>query len=267
VPITDLGGVPIHHETAGEGEPVVLLNGILMSTPAWALQSRPLSGRYRCVLHDFRGQLGSPVPDGPIRMEEHVDDLARLLDHLGIDDAHLVGTSYGGEVGMLFALAHLGRVRSLVVIGSVSHSEPPLRERVAAWARAARERPEALHDVTVPDNFSPGYLATHPDAVRQGRERLRAYPPGFFRSFAALVDAFLELDVTARLPRITAPTLVLCGGEDALKPPAYSRLIAEGIPGAEFLVVPGAGHAVVIEQPEPVNTAILGFLAKHARGT
>lgn len=263
MPVAQLNGTEIFHEVLGTGEPVVLLNGIMMTTGSWALQTRRLAERYRCVLHDFRGQLRSGKPAGPYRLEEHVDDLAALMDELGIGRAHLVGTSYGGEVGLLFSLAHPERVQSLAVASSVSHVEPLLRQQVRVWADTARHAPERLYDVTAPHNFSNRFLSTRADALEQGRARLAAYPAEFFPAFAELVDAFAALDVTGRLPEITAPTLVLCGEEDALKPPAYSRIIAERIAGAEILLVPGAGHAVVIEEAETVNTALLGFLAKH----
>lgn len=252
----------LFHEIHGEGEPLVLLNGIMMTTASWAAETRVLSTRYRCVLHDFRGQLRSDKPPGPYAMSEHVDDLAALLDRLGIESAHLAGTSYGGEVAMLFALAHPARVRSLSLIACVSHVEPPLRATIETWAATARSRPDDLYGVSAPDNFSPAFLARRPEFVTHGRARLRTYEPEFFRAFTELCDAFNELDVTARLHEIHCPTLVVCGEHDALKPPSYSRTIARAIPGAEFLMVADAGHAVVIEKPDEVNTALLGFLAK-----
>lgn len=267
MPTADIQGTEIFYETAGEGEPVVLLNGVMMTTQAWAPQTRALAGRHRCVLHDFRGQLRSGKPDGPLRMERHAEDLDALLDLLGIGSAHLVGASYGGEVGMMYAHAHPERVRSLAVIGSVSRPGPLLLEQVAVWADAARRDPGRLYEVTAPYNFSAGFLARNPDLVRQGAERLRAYPADFFSALARLVEAFAELNLDDRLPGIRCPTLVLCGEEDALKPVPYSRAIAERIPGAELVVVPGAGHAVAIEQADAVNAALLDFLARHADGS
>jgi 3-oxoadipate enol-lactonase len=260
----DIGGVDIHYETVGAGEPVVLLNGIMMTTQSWALQTRRLAGHYRCVLHDFRGQLKSGKPEGPYTMEQHVGDLDALLSHVGIERAHLVGTSYGGEVGLMFAFTRPHRVKSLTVISSVSYLEPLLHQQVRVWADTALNAPERLYDVTAPLNFSNSFLAAHPEVLQQGRERLRGYPADFFPSFAGLVEAFAALDITSRLPEIAAPTLVVCGEVDLLKPVSYSRIIAARIAGAEFLVVPEAGHAVVIERAETVNTALLGFLAKHA---
>jgi 3-oxoadipate enol-lactonase len=249
--------VDVYFEQAGQGKPLLLLNGVMMTTQSWVFQSRALSPHFTCVLHDFRGQLRTPHP-GPIDMRDHVKDLAALMDRLGIESAHLVGTSYGGEVAMLFALAHPHRVRSLSLIACVSHVEPPLREAVELWRDVALRAPESLYEVTAPYNFSPAVLT--PTFLEQGRTRLGAYPSQFFRDFAALCDAFLALDVTHRLPAITARTLVICGENDVLKPRHYSEIIAAGIPGAKLEVVPGAPHAVVIENHEAVNTLLREFL-------
>ncbi len=261
--IAAINGLRIHYELVGEGEPVALLNGVMMTTQSWVLQTSLFRRRYRCLLHDFRGQLLSDKPEEPWTLEDHAADLRGLLDHLEIESCHLVGTSYGGEVGMLFAATWPERVRSLAVISCASEVGPELDRAVAAWGKAALEAPETLYRVALPWNFSARFVAANPQIVEQGEDRLRACPPEFFPAFARLVEAFRRLDVTAELERIECPTLVLVGEEDALKPPSYSRRIAERIPGAELLLVADAGHAVILEKPQEVNTALLGFLEKH----
>ena len=166
---------------------------------------------------------------------------------------------------MIFASRWPQRVRSLSVISSASEVGPELDGAVAAWAETALAAPERLYRIALPANFSARFLEANPQIVEQGEERLRACPAEFFPAFARLVDAFRQLDITAELERITCPTLVLVGAKDALKPPRYSRLIANRIPDAEYLLIPGAGHAVVLERPEEVNAAVLGFLERHSR--
>lgn len=249
----------IFHETVGEGEPLFLLNGIMMTTSSWGLQTRALAPRYRCVLHDFRGQLRSEKTPGPYAMSVHVDDLLALMDELQIERAHLVGTSYGGEVGMMFAAAHPERVKSLAVIASVSRVDAALRRDVTLWAEIARNEPQRLWEVTLPFNYSPKFIAEHPEIIEAGRMRVSALPGEWFRAFADLCDAFTTLNV--RLEAIRCPTLVMCGSEDVLKPLRFSREIAEGIANAELRVIEGAGHAVVIEAADQVNAALFDFLA------
>lgn len=271
MPSVELHGTPIHHElrgpeAAGEERPVVaFLNGILMTTRSWVLQRPVFERRHRCLYHDLRGQLLSGKPAGPYSFEQHAADLLALLDHLEIERVHLVGTSYGGEVGLLFAAEHPGRVATVSAISCVAHLEPLLRRQVELW-RIAGGDPETLYRIAAPFNFSNRFLATQTLLVEQGERRMADYPSDFFAGFERLLDAFSRLDLRDRLADVRCPTLVLCGEDDLLKPPSYSREIAAGVRHSELLLVPGAGHAVVIEKADTVNTAVLGFLEKHAGG-
>jgi 3-oxoadipate enol-lactonase len=264
MPEVTINAARLYYELLGRGEPVALLNGVLMTTQSWTLQTAFLQQRYRCLLHDMRGQLRSEKPEGRYTLAQHVADLDSLLDHLKIASCHVVGTSYGGEVGMLFACEHPERVRTLSVIASASHLEPLLAAQTSLWARLAREHPDALYDAVAAFTFSNGFLSRNPAALQQGADRLKGQPPAFFHAFARLVDAFQELALTDRLGQVRCPTLVICGEDDALKPVRYSRVIAETIPDAELVVVPDAGHAVVIEQADAVNTRLDEFIQKHA---
>lgn len=255
VSFAEINGTTIAYEQTGDGPPLLLLNGVMMTMQSWALQVPRLSSRFRCVLHDFRGQIHSGKPGGTT-LAQHVADLCALLDLLGIERADLAGTSYGGEIAMLFALAHPERVRRLVVIACVAEADDPLRAKVGRWIDVARHDPARLYDATVHDNFSEAFLT--PKFIDLGRERLRMYPPEWFEAFAQLCEAALTLRVD--LQRIAVPTLVVCGADDALKPVAHSRAIAAGIPNAELIMIPGAGHAVVIEKPDEVCAAIESFL-------
>jgi 3-oxoadipate enol-lactonase len=151
------------------------------------------------------------------------------------------------------------------VISSASEVDAELDRAVALWSETALDAPDRLYEISVPYNFSSTFVTANPDIIAQGEERLSRCPPEFFPALARLVEAFRDLDITTELGRIECPTLVLVGEEDALKPVRYSRLIAERIPQSELLVIPDAGHAVILEKPQEVNTALLGFIEKHCR--
>ncbi len=248
------------YDIEGEGEPVAFLNGIMMSIASWAFQRQYFSPRYRCIFHDFRDQLLSGRLSGDYTMDIHVEDLARLLDHLGIERCHLVGTSYGGEVAMLFALAYPQRVKTLTVIASVPYSDSLLRLQVGLWRRAARFSADWLYELLAAFSFSGQFLGANPDFLRSGVERVSAFPTEYFEGFARLCDAFLRLDIRDRLHRISAPTLIVSPGADILKAPWYSRYMAARIPGAILWEIPDAGHAAVMEQPEAINKRVEIFL-------
>jgi pimeloyl-ACP methyl ester carboxylesterase len=195
-------------------------------------------------------------------MELHADDLAALLDALEIERAHIAGTSYGAEVSMVFALEHPERAQSLIVTAAVSQLDPLLRGLADIWIEAARTRdPELLFKVVYPLTFSEAWIAVNQPALDLARERYEAL------DFDALLELFLcfsRLDITADLHRITAPTLVVAGELDALQSRKYADLIAREIPGAEYALIPLAGHAAMWEQAGVFNSLILGFLAKHS---
>ncbi len=262
MPKVAVGDIELYYELHGpeEGDVLVLSNGILMSTASWAFQTPVLSKHYRLLLYDCRGMWQSDHPPGSYTMEQHADDLAGLLDALEIEQAHVGGISYGGEVSLTFALQYPGRTRSLIVADAVSHVEPQLRIIVEGWIEGARtEEAQAFFDVTVPWNFSPGFIEDHPDLLEEALARydLLDYP-----AMVQLCESFLAFDVTERLGEIKLPTCVLVGERDILKGRQYAELIADGIADAEIHLILGAGHATCWEQPQVFNTILLGFLAK-----
>ena len=263
MPKVKANGIEIYYELHGpEGAGVLVLsNGVLMSTASWAFQTPVLAQHQRLLLYDCRGMWQSEHPPGPYTMELHTDDLAALLDSLGIERAHIGGTSYGAELSMVFALKYPERTRSLVVTSAVSQLDPLLQGLADTWLGAARAHDaERLFQAVYPLTFSEGWIAANGELLDQARERYKSLD---FDALAELLLCFSELDITADLHRIAAPTLVVAGELDLLKPRHYSEIIAGEIPDAEFAIIPQAGHAAMWERPGVFNSLVLGFLAKH----
>jgi 3-oxoadipate enol-lactonase len=257
-------GIQIYYELHGpeEAEVLVLSNGVLMSTASWAMQLPDLAKRFRVLTYDCRGMWQSEHPAGPYSMEQHADDLAALLDALAIPSAHIAGISYGGELSLQFALKYPTRTRSLIVSSSVSEVDAPMRERVQPWVEATQQHdPQRLFEVTAPLNFTPAWAEAHRPLLEAAQKRYAALD---FDAFLRLLECFLHLQVTAELAGIQAPTLVLVGEQDILKPRSYAEQIARSIPCAELAVIPNAGHAANWEHPGLWNTLVLGFATKHA---
>lgn len=260
MPKIQVNGVELYYELHGPAaaDVIVLSNGVLMSTASWGLQKAPLSRRHRLLLYDCRGMWQSQYPAGPYTMEQHADDLAALLTALEIPRAHIGGISYGGEISMAFALKYPHMTRSLIISSSVSHSEPVLRGMVDMWSAAAKARDgRLLYQVTFPLNFSSAYIAANQTALQGAAAR---YDQLDMVAVLELFDCFQRLDITADLHKIQAPTLVMVGEDDILKPRFYSEIIAREITSAQLVVVPGAGHTLCLEKPAIFNALILGFV-------
>jgi len=267
MPRVQANGIAIYYELHGPeaAEVLVLSNGVQMRTASWAYQEPVLAQRYRLLLYDCRGMWQSDHPPGPYSMEVHADDLAALLDGLGIERAHIAGISYGGELSLAFAHRYPARTRGLVVSSAVSQVDPLLAGWMESWMAAARARdPELLFAATVPLNFSEAWIAANGPALEAARRR---YATLDMDAFLELLLGFSRLNLTGVLGEIAAPTLVIVGEDDLLKPRKYAEIIASEIAGAELAVVPHAGHAVCWEPPGLFNTLILGFLVKHSEGS
>lgn len=251
------GAVGAATSAATSPETAVFLNGIAMTTVHWKPFVEALPSFTR-LTHDFRGQVLSERPAGPYHLSDHVEDLDALLVSLGIGRFHLVGTSYGSAVGFLYALAHPEKVASMVVIDGASEVDALLHAVLAGWQAAARATPMAFYKNLIPWTYSPEYLRDHHEFLREREAAIAAFAPSYFSSFVALCGAFDELSVTGRLKEIRCPTLVLEGEKDILTA-GRGKIIHDAIPDSRLEMMPGAGHAEVVEAPGPLITSMLAF--------
>lgn len=265
MPKIQANGITFYYEQHGwdkDADVVVLSNGVLMSTASWAMQVPVLAKRYRVLVYDCRGMWQSDHPAGPYSMEQHADDLAALLDALHIERAHIAGISYGGEISLIFGYKYPQQTISVITSSAVSQVDPLLRGVIESWTAAARAKdPELFFQITYPTNFSEAWIAANQAALDGARTRYRTLD---FDAVLELLLSFSRLSITSELKHITAPTLVIVGEQDILKPRKYAEIIAREVPKSEFVVVPNSGHAVCWEQAGLFNTLLLGFLAKHS---
>ena len=258
---------PLAHRVDGpaSAEAVVLLNGGLMTISSWEPVATRLARSFRVVRCDFRGQLLSPGVPEPL-LGAHVADVVALLDHLGVDRAHLVGTSFGGEVGLLLAATHPERVRSLVAATVVDVPPPSMQEADRALMEAARHGVESgdgtrMFDTILPVVYSPAFLATQREELERRRESFARLPAVFFAGGIAILEAIDRMDLRGVLGRVGCPTLVVAAEHDGLMPLQRTRAVADAIPGARLVVVEGSGHALVVERQERFVELVLEFLA------
>jgi 3-oxoadipate enol-lactonase len=257
--------IDVSYVDRGTGVPVLLVHGFPLDHTMWAAQIDFLARRCRVVAPDLRGfgrtPLGAVELQRGISMEQYADELAELLSALSIEEpVVLCGFSMGGYIAWQFVRRHADRLRALVQCDTRAVADTDdardarlkMAEYVAEWG-AAR-----VAEMMGPRLFAPRSFETKSEVVRAVRQVVERAAPASIA--AAQRGMAARPDVTALLPLIGVPTLVLVGEHDVISPPEEMAAIAAAIPGAELVVVPGAGHMTTMEEPAAVNAAIVRFV-------
>jgi pimeloyl-ACP methyl ester carboxylesterase len=261
--LIDVNGVRLAYTDAGEGSPAVLLvHGFPLNRSMWDPQLGRLRARTRVVVPDLRGFGASEAgPAGILTMDQHADDLATLLNVLGVREPVVYcGLSMGGYVAFSFWRRHPELVRAFVFADTRASedNETGRQGRLAMAAKAEETRsPRPAIDAMLPVFLSPeaptdGTLAQRLRGM-MATSSARAIADGQ-RGLAARPDSF---DL---LPSITVPCLVLVGDGDQITPPSDAQKLASGLPRARLEMLDHAGHMSNLENPEAFNEALEGFL-------
>jgi pimeloyl-ACP methyl ester carboxylesterase len=215
----------------------------------------------RVLAFDNRGVGRSDRPPGPYSMAAMADDGAAVLADAGLERAHVYGISLGGMIAQEIALRHPGRVERLVLGASTpggAHASVADEATIAFFRRRGEMSAEEAVWASVPYNYARRTRAEHGDRIAQDiAQRLRF--PIEPEPYAAQLAASLAHDAYERLTSITAPTLVVHGTEDVMVPPANGTVLAERIPDAELIELPGAAHLYPTDDPA-ADRRIAAFL-------
>lgn len=258
-----VNSVDIAYDDHGMGMPVLFLHAFPLNRSMWTGQIKALLGerRYRLVALDWRG-FGETTPFDEIStMETLADDVAGLMDTLGMQQAVLCGLSMGGYVANAFLRKYPQRVQGLIFADTrpgadTDEATKANRERVALLALS--EGTEAIADLQVPKLLA-NYTRQHQPLVEQSvRHMINAATPQGIA--AASRGMALRADASDLLPSISCPTLVIVGEEDVLTPPVVAREYAARIAGCQFATIPDAGHLSNLEQPEAFFAVVRNFL-------
>lgn len=249
-----VGGVTLHYTLTGslDGLPLILINSLGTDLRLWVDVLPLLATRHRVLSYDKRGHGLSDAPPGPYTIDDHVSDLLGLAEHLGLRRFALCGVSIGGMIAARFAAQHPSRVRSLVLAdtGARIGTDQSWNERITTVRANGMS---AIAETVVGRWVTPEFRAANYGAFAGWRNMLeRCSPEGYVASCATVRDT----DLSADLPRITAPTLVLVGDGDVTTPPEMARHLVDAIPAARLHEVRGAGHIPAIEQPQALAELI-----------
>ena len=219
-----------HYIEQGEGFPLFLLHGNGEDTTYFEHQMEPFARHFRVIAIDTRGHGQTPRGEAPFTIRQFAEDLLAFMDRMGIEKAHILGFSDGGNIAMLFAMAHPERVEKLILDGAnldTSGVKWKIQFQIEIGYRIARlfakKSPEARKNAEML-----GLMVNDPNVKPE------------------------------ELAQIQNPTLVMAGDKDMIKD-KHTRLIAQSIPGAELAIIPGT-HFIANQNPGPFNEAVLRFL-------
>ena len=256
MPTIDRDGTKIHYEVHGSGPPLILTHGYSSTSAMWQGQIEALAKRHRLIVWDMRGHGQSDYPDDPSAYSEAltVGDIAALLDQVGATKAIVGGLSLGGYMSLAFYRAHPERVSALLIIDTgPGFKKDDARE---AWNKRALDTAE---------RFEQHGLDVLKSASRERSSVSHRDASGLARAARGMLTQ-RDARVIELLPEIKVPSLVVVGADDT---PflAASDYMAAKIPGAQKAVIPAAGHAVNIDQPQAFIDAVVPFLEALPRST
>jgi 3-oxoadipate enol-lactonase len=250
----------------GMGLPVIFLHAFPLNRSMWDGEIAELlpEQRYRLISLDWRGFGESDVTGGPSTMDVFADDVAGLMDALGIEKAALCGLSMGGYAAFAFLRKYPQRLSGLILADTKPAADTPdaqaNRENVAKLAET--QGPAAIADLQLPRLLSDYTRQHHLEVELRARQVIEAASAQGIA--AAARGLALRADSTELLASIPCPTLVIVGAEDVITPPNVAQDYAAKIPGAQYVVIPKAGHLSNLEQPEMFVSVVSGFLGTLA---
>lgn len=257
----------LNYESYGEGEPLIFLNGIMMSTLSWKPFLKAFKD-YKLILLDLIDQGGSSKGEGPYSQSIHIDMLKEFIETLGLGKVHLMGISYGGEVAMRFALKHPELLNTLILSNTTSYTNAHMKDIEDMWDFAA-----SVHDggiffkATMPYIYSTKFYEENTKWLKD-RERIliSSLTPEWYEGFRRAVRSASDLNITSELHNIKLPTLIIGAELDIITPVRYQIEIQRNIENSQMVIIKDAGHASMYEKPYEFAALVVGFLKTYDKG-
>src|SRR5262245_59870669 len=257
--MASINGLAIHHESDGDGPPIVFVHGLGATSNVWHAQRTTFSKYYRVIVYDRSGCGRSQKASAGYSVEGWADELAGLLDHLAVPSAVVVGHSLGSMVAQRFAGKYASRTRALVLAGGEA-------ELTAAAKQVLTDRARSIAADGLLAAAGPWLTGVLSSATREANPALAGLLREMFlandaATYVAHSLALRDGDVRPDQANIRCPTLLTLGDQDRVTPLAVQREIVAGISGSRIRTIPNTGHMTMLEDPAVFNTVLLDFLA------
>lgn len=256
-------GKKIHYEEYGEGKPLLMLNGIMMSTKSWASFIENFSKNNKLYLLDFLDQGQSDDLEGEYTHDIQIELIKSFLEFQKIEKINICGISYGAEVGLGFAVKYPQYIERLVLFNGAGRTAPLLRDIGRSWNESAKlEGGYAYYLNTIPVIYSDSYYENNQEWMQQRQEILVPYfaQQRVKDRLVRLTNSSEPFNVLDKLDAVDMPVLIVSSDKDFLIPIGEQKMVAERLKNASHVVLPNCGHASMYEEPMLFSTLTLGFI-------
>jgi pimeloyl-ACP methyl ester carboxylesterase len=267
MPKVQANKIAIHYEQQGSGEPLILIPFLSADCGCYAFQVTEYAKHFTCVSVDLRGTGESGRTEGLYSTELFADDVAALMQAIGVPRAHVLGLSLGSATGMWLAAKYPGKVKSLSLHSTWPKTDPFIKAVVESWqvsAKALGNVPEMAIRSIFPWCFRPELYAARPEYIESLAGFVRSRPAQPLASFTQHSNAVIAHDAEAQLGKITAPTQITFGRFDTLTSTRFADPMRDAIRRSELLIFEEASHAPIYECVEEFNRKTLVFLLRQA---
>lgn len=262
MPSLSYGEYTLNYETYGQGKPLLILNGIMMSTNSWVPFIEAFSLNNTLILMDMLDQgKSTKLINQDYNQSIQVEAVKFLIESLKLKNLALFGISYGGEIAIKLASQYPHLVERCLFFNTTAYTSEWLKEIGRAWNKASSDA-ENYYSTTIPVIYSPNFYERKIDWMKARKEVLLKVfsDQNFISAMVRLTNSANDLDERLNLHKITCPTLVVGCEHDSITPFENQKSLASGIKGAQLVFVPDSGHALMYEKSSLFVSLVLGFV-------
>jgi len=263
MPYTNHQGKKIYYEVHGEGESLIILNGIMMSTLSWSMFLPELIKGNQVILLDFVDQGQSDKMEHSYKQDLQVEVVKAVVDELKLENFNLLGISYGGEIALQFTLKYENFVQKLLLFNTTAWTNPWLYDIGVGWKQVAKTNDgELFYNVTIPVIYSPSFYTQHAAGMNARKELLKGvFNQSFLAAMFRLIESAEGYDIRDQLWNIKAKTLIVGSDFDFITPAPDQQELHKGVLNSTYFQIKNCGHASMYEKPLEFLNILKGYLS------
>lgn len=262
MPYININNKNIYYKQYGTGDPVVFLNGVIMSTNSWSPFIKAVAKNYNMITVDLLDQGKSDSCEDKYTLNTQAQILKDFLDELKLKKVNLMGMSYGGKLAQVFTLNYPEKVRSLILSNTDSYTTNIMKDIGKGWEYAASTLDGDMFSViTMPYMYSYNYYEKNYEDILIKQKILSSIlNEEWYQRFKRNLDSAEDYNILHKIKDIKVPTLIISSEFDAITPLKYQQLIHKGIESSKWTIIKGTGHAAMYEKPDEYISIIMEFL-------